>query len=86
MAFRVELRYSSLKSKSVKNALENQIGLSLINLSMNDWRKNKSLRDAVIMQIELMHKTEFKDIHTKFDRRISVLKTRIQELKTAIKK
>lgn len=75
-----------ITSKSVKNALENQIGLSLNNLSMNDWRKNKSLRDAVIMQIELMHKTEFKDIHTKFDRRISVLKTRIQELKTAIKK
>ena len=75
-----------LNSKLVKHALEKQTGLILNNLDMSGWRSNKPLRDAVIRQIELMHEDEFKDIHVRFDGQIRQLRSKIEELQTAIKK
>ena len=70
----------------VKRSLESQTGLVLDNLGIEDWRSNKPLREALIRKIEDLHPQEFKDIQTKFDGQVKQLRSKVEELKSVVKK
>jgi plasmid replication initiation protein len=66
--------------------LERNTSLALEKLSMDDWRAQKPLRDAVIRQIEKMNAEAFRQIQITYDEPIQRARRAIAELKTRTEK
>lgn len=66
----------------LRTLLERNTSRPLDQLGMDDWRSQKSLRDAVIRQIERMNAEAFRQIQTTYDEPIQRARRAIAELKT----
>ncbi len=71
-----------LASQPLCQSLAKQTGLKIDTaLGMDEWRQNKPLRDAVVVQIELLRPADFGEVKAAFDQKIKTVRERVDELR-----
>ncbi len=70
-----------LENRLTKNLLEKSTSRTLEQLKMDDWRQDRTLRDAVVRQIERMFPAEFAGIQAEFDKPISQIRKKLDTLR-----
>ncbi len=73
-----------LKDRIMCNILERKTGLELANLSMNYWRQNADLREAVLMKIEAMHPDNFILIQKQYDLTIKQARKKLSDVQALL--
>ena len=69
-----------LKDRIMCNILERKTDLKLDTLTMDDWRQNAELREAVLMKIENIRPDDFQNIQNQYDLSIKKARSKIKHL------
>lgn len=73
-----------LANQLTKSLLEKSVGRTLDQLEMDDWRYDKTLREAVVRQIERMFPSEFAAIQAEFDKPVGQVRKSINTLRDRV--
>jgi hypothetical protein len=73
-----------MKDRIMCNILERKTGLQLDSLSMNYWRHNADLRDAVLMKIESMFPDDFVHIQKQYDAAIKQARKKLSDIQALL--
>lgn len=73
-----------MKDRIMCNILERKTGLQLDTLSMNYWRHNADLRDAVLMKIESMFPDDFVHIQKQYDAAIKQARKKLSDIQALL--